>query len=130
MGKEEAMEVMLKNPAVLQCGPSLDTLGPDEIKGFANIRALGNRIPDSARGVAISAFFAFLLFPVIASNNPALQDSPLLQLSKPIVGTIFAILIEGSRIIIVGTILKGKVSGDERLAMAAENEARRMGKAR
>ena len=25
--KEEALDVMLKNPAVLQCGPSLDTLG-------------------------------------------------------------------------------------------------------
>ena len=85
------------NPAVLQCGPALDTLGrehvesaprghapllppccclavplasrpgqgpfgaglsprlshacagPDEIKGFANIRALGNKIPESAR---------------------------------------------------------------------------------
>ena len=33
-----------KNPAVLQCGPSLDTLGPDEIKGFANIRNLGNNL--------------------------------------------------------------------------------------
>ena len=133
MSQQEALEVMRLNPAVLQCGPSLDTLGPDEIKGFANIRALGNRIPDSARGVAISAFFAFLLFPVIASNNPALQDSPLLQLSKPIVGTIFAILIEGSRIVIVGTILKSKVAGSEKekaaIERAAASERRRMGKA-
>jgi len=133
MGREEAMEVMTKNPAVLQCGPSLDTLGPDEIKGFANIRALGNRIPDSARGIVISAFFAFLLFPVVATNNPALQDSPLLELSKPLVGTVFAILIEGSRIIIVGSILKSKVAGSEKekaaIERASASERRRMGKA-
>ena len=43
MGKEEAVEVMCLNPAVLQCGPSLDTLGPDEIKGFANLRSFFNR---------------------------------------------------------------------------------------
>ena len=54
MGKEEALEVMLLNPAVLQCGPSLDTLGPDEIKGFANIRALGKKIPDNVVGPAIA----------------------------------------------------------------------------
>ena len=40
-GKEEALDVILKNPAVLQCGPSLDTLGPDEIKGFAVTLMIG-----------------------------------------------------------------------------------------
>ena len=37
LGKEDALDVMLKNPAVLQCGPSLDTLGPDEIKVWQRI---------------------------------------------------------------------------------------------
>ena len=48
-----ALDVMLKNPGVLQCGPALDTLGPDEIKGFANIRNFGNKIPESARTAVI-----------------------------------------------------------------------------
>jgi hypothetical protein len=133
MGREEALEVMTKNPAVLQCGPSLDTLGPDEIKAFANIRALGNKIPESARSIALIALFTVVLFPVAAQNNPALQDSAILNLSKPLVGIFFSILIEGSRIAIVGTILKAKVAGNERekaaMQRASVAERRRMGKA-
>jgi len=128
MGKEEALEVMLKNPAVLQCGPSLDTLGPDEIKGFANLRSLGNKIPDSLRSVALIALLAFVVFPIFASNNEALDGSLALQIAKVGNGVLFALLVEGSRIVIVGTIVKGKLSGDERVAKAAEAEARRMGK--
>lgn len=129
MGKEEALEVMLKNPAVLQCGPALDTLGPDEIKGFANLRSTFNRIPENVRGLALSALIAFVLFPILAANSGgALDDSALLQFAKVGNGLLFAILIEGSRIVIVGTIIKGKLSGDERLAKAEANERRRMGK--
>jgi len=131
MGKEEALEVMLKNPAVLQCGPSLDTLGPDEIKGFANLRYFfNNLVPAQAQGPAIGALIAFCLFPVFAVNNPELADSGLTNLVKPIVGILFAVAIEGSRILIVGTIVKGKLSGDERLKKAEEAEARRMGKSK
>jgi hypothetical protein len=128
MGKDEALDVMLKNPAVLQCGPSLDTLGPDEIKGFANIRSLGNKIPESARFVALVLLFSFVLFPIAATNSPELQGSAITQAAKIGNGILFAILVEGTRIIIVGTIIKGKLSGDERLAKAEENERRRMGK--
>ena len=47
--------------------------GPDEIKGFASIRALGNKIPDSVRGVALITLLLVVLFPVAAQNNLALQ---------------------------------------------------------
>jgi len=127
MGKEEALDVMLKNPAVLQCGPSLDTLGPDEIKGFANLRSLGNSIPEAARGWLLSATIAFVLFPVIAQYNEDLSSSFAMNLVKPLVGIFFGIAIEGSRILIVGTIVKAKMSGDERIKIAEENERRRMG---
>jgi len=131
MGKEEALQIMLKNPAVLQCGPSLDTLGPDEIKGFANLRYFfNNLIPAEAQAPAIAALLLFCLFPVFAVNNPDLADSGLTNLVKPIVGILFAVAIEGSRILIVGTIVKGKLSGDERLKKAEEAEARRMGKSK
>jgi len=132
MGKEDAMDVMLKNPAILQCGPSLDTLGPDEIKGFANIRSLGNRLfPEEVRGYALTALIALCLFPVVGVNVPGLEDSPLLQIAKPLVGVIFAVAIEGSRIVIVGSIVKAKVAGDEKQKKAIEAarnaEQRRMG---
>jgi len=129
MGKDEALEVMLKNPAVLQCGPSLDTLGPDEIKGFANLRNFfNNLIPKESQSAAIGLLLAFCLFPILAVNNPDLADTGVTNLVKPIVGILFAVAIEGSRILIVGTIVKGKISGDERLKKAEEAEARRMGK--
>ena len=57
----------------------------------------------------------------------------MLSLSKPLVGTLFAVLIEGSRIVIVGSILKQNVldSEQEKEAMqrAKQSERRRMGKA-
>ncbi|EOD25700.1 hypothetical protein EMIHUDRAFT_450349 [Emiliania huxleyi CCMP1516] len=102
MGKEEALDVMLKNPAVLQCGPSLDTLGPDEIKGFANIRGLGNKIPESARLGLISFTIGAALFPVIATLL-GFEDAASVAFAKPLVGIFFSVLIEGSRIIIART---------------------------
>ena len=61
------------------------------------------------------------------------QDSFLLSLSKPLVGTLFAVLIEGSRIVIVGSILKQNVLGSEQekeaMQRAKQSERRRMGKA-
>jgi len=128
MGEDEALEVMMNNPAVLQCGPSLDTLGPDEIKAFAYIRSVGNKIPESARSLLIGLLIAFCGFPIVAQNVPALQDSLILNLAKPAIGVLFAVLIEGSRIAIVGTIVKAKISGDERIKKAEEATARRMGK--
>lgn len=133
MGSEDALDVMIKNPAVLQCGPSLDTLGPDEIKGFANIRSLGNKIlPESVRLVALTALILVLLFPVVGTNNPELQDSSLLTFTKLFAGVFFAVAIEGSRIVIVGSIVKAKVAGDEKQKTAIEKaktaERRRMGK--
>lgn len=126
MDKEEALQVMLRNPAVLQCGPSLDTLGPDEIKGFANIRYFGNKIPENARLAALAATLLLICAPIVGANVPEWSDSPVLQLIKPLVGILFAVAIEGSRIAIVGTIVKAKMSGDERIKKAEENEKRRL----
>jgi len=126
MGREEALDVMVKNPAVLQCGPSLDTLGPDEIKGFANIRSLGNNLfPEEVRGAALTLLILFCLYPLLAIRVPELESSA--NIVKPLVGILFAVIVEGSRIVIVGTIVKAKVTGDERIKKAQENEARRMG---
>ena len=57
----------------------------------------------------------------------------MLSLSKPLVGTLFAVHIEGSRIVIVGSILKQNVLGSEQekaaIQRAKQSERRRMGKA-
>jgi len=130
MGKEEALEVMTLNPAVLQCGPSLDTLGPDEIKGFAQIRNIGTKIPDNLAVPLIAFTIALVAFPIAAVRVPGLEDSPLLNIVKPLCGILFAGAIEGSRIAIVGTIVKAKMGGDEKAKAALEkaqaNEKRRM----
>ena len=120
---------------MLQCGPSLDTLGPDEIKGFANIRALGKKIPDNVVGPAIALLIGLVLSPLAIQNDPSgtLQDTVGVVV-RPIVGVIFAVAIEGSRLAIVGTIVKAKVAGDEKakaaIAKAQANEQRRMGRAK
>jgi hypothetical protein len=134
MGKEEALEVMLLTPAVLQCGPSLDTLGPDEIKGFARIRALGNKVPQQVQQYLIFGTLFLVLVPVLAKQavlNGAdfdYENGAAFMILRPLVGIFFAVLIEGSRLAIVGTIVKAKVTGDERVEIARQNEARRMGK--
>ena len=131
MGKEEALEVMMLNPAVLQCGPGLDTLGPDEIKGFANIRAIGKKIPDNIVFPAIILLIVLIGYPLLAVRVPELENSPLTNIIKPIVGILFAVAIEGSRIAIVGTIVKAKMGSDEKAKKAIEkaeaNERRKMG---
>lgn len=38
MGTEEALEIMMKNPAVLTCGDRIRTANPAEIRNFANFR--------------------------------------------------------------------------------------------
>ena len=43
LGEAGALEVMLKNPAVLQCGSALAGAQASEIKGFATLRFVGNR---------------------------------------------------------------------------------------
>ena len=43
MGEADALDVMLKNQAVLQCGSALAGAQADEIRGFATLRFVGNR---------------------------------------------------------------------------------------
>ena len=80
----------------------------------------------------IAAFFHHRLFPVLGVNNADLEGSGLLTFTKVFAGVFFAVAIEGSRIVIVGTIVKAKVAGDEKqkeaMNKAQAAERRRMGK--
>ena len=59
------LEVMGGNPAVLQCGPSLESLGASEIKSFAKLRSLGGGIPQGAQSALLVGFLGAILFPVL-----------------------------------------------------------------
>ena len=93
MSADEALEVMRRNPAVLQCGPSLEILGASEIKGFAALRSAGNRlIPAPARGPTVAALVAAVAFTIAASQQgdaapPELL--PVLEVLRPLLGVVF-----------------------------------------
>ena len=58
MGEADTLEVMLKNPAVLQCGSALAGAQASEIKGFATLRFVGNRcahLPARLRVIPLAA---------------------------------------------------------------------------
>lgn len=114
MSEEEAIDVMLKNPSVLQCGErGLRSVGPDEIKGFANILDLGSKLPFYP---LLGGFLGLCAFNVYAANVDAAQAAalaPFSDLLKPLVGIVFAVAIEGSRVAIVGAVVKNQMEGKE-----------------
>jgi len=92
LSEQEALDVMVANPAVLQCGPTLESLGPAEIKAFASLRAAGNAlIAEEARTAVLGAFLLVFALPVVLTQNPELAaDSELLGASKLLAGVVGA----------------------------------------
>mmetsp|Transcript_46749 Transcript_46749/g.77407 ORF Transcript_46749/g.77407 Transcript_46749/m.77407 type:complete len:284 (+) Transcript_46749:38-889(+) len=88
MTAEEALEVMQLNPAVLQCGPSLDVLGAAEIKGIARLRSLGNTlVPQQLRGAAVGFLLASVLLAIGANViDYSVETEALLTVLKPVLG--------------------------------------------
>ena len=89
MSEDEALEIMNLNPAVLQCGPSLAALGPGEIKSFAGLRSLSNKLSEEARTLALATFGAVTVFPVLLAQNPSV-DPDLLNSAESVVGAVGA----------------------------------------
>ena len=96
MSEAEALEVMARNPSILQCGPSLEPLGASEIKLFASIRGLGNNIPPEVRNASLAAFLALIILPVAIAQNPALTETGMLDTAEAVVGAIGAPLFAGT----------------------------------
>ena len=71
LGEEEALEVMLQNPAVLQCGADLSKQPADQIKSFAGFRSTIDKLPDQAPLYAL-CLTAVLLAVAIGGKNGAL----------------------------------------------------------
>ena len=74
LGKDEALEVMLKNPAVLQCGASLSKQPPDQIKSFASFRQAVDLLPDEGPTYFLG-LFGLLLAVAVAGKNGALPEA-------------------------------------------------------
>ena len=114
MSKEEALEVMTKNPAVLQCGPALANAQPDEVKSFATIRYVGNRLlPEAARLPVLGLVFLLLSYGVAYTNAPGgagASAEATLGLIKPVLGAFFATLF-GTTLYGVATASRAKPKG-------------------
>ena len=90
MNEGEALNLMLANPAVLQCGPSLEVLGATEIKSIATLRGLANGVPEALRLVLLGTSAAVVLLPVLANQAPELLDGDLVAGLKMINTALFA----------------------------------------
>mmetsp|Transcript_25069 Transcript_25069/g.83373 ORF Transcript_25069/g.83373 Transcript_25069/m.83373 type:complete len:155 (+) Transcript_25069:1178-1642(+) len=99
MSEAEALEVMRLNPAVLQCGPSLEVLGAAEIKAVATARSLGTRLlPPSLRVPALALVLAALGYVLSQSQNA--DAAAAVDALKPLLGaglaSIFAFVLYGA----------------------------------
>lgn len=69
MGKEAALEVMLQNPAVLQCGASLRSQPAGQIQSFASFRGAVDMLPDQAPIAFLSTFLLLVPFAIAGKNG-------------------------------------------------------------
>lgn len=97
MSEAEAQEVMAKNPAVLQCGPSLDLFGTDEIRMIAEMRSMGNTmVPAAVRPPLVGLLVASVALTIVSAQGDASSPelASLVGALKPLLavsfGTIFA----------------------------------------
>ena len=93
LGSESAaLDVMQKNPAVLQCGKALATEPPSQILALANFRNLADSVPKQASSVLVGGTFAAGLLTIALMNSPDGPDSvgpaglAALAVLKPVLG--------------------------------------------
>jgi len=93
MGSEaEAIEVMLLNPSVLQCGDGLRLQPAGQIRSFAGFRAVVDRVPPSVSRAVLVLFVGgvALNFVLVRSDDPEVQQ--LAATVKPVLGAVCASL--------------------------------------
>ena len=101
MDEQEALEVMRLNPAVLQCGPSLEVLGAGEIRSIAMFRSMGNKVlPPPVRTAAVGILIASIAVAVVGSQSDDPHAAQLATTIKPILGgglaSVLAFVLYGS----------------------------------
>ena len=91
MSEAEALEVMQQNPAVLQCGPTLEALGAGEIKAFAQLRGAGNTlIPQQVRGPAVATFVTAVAFVILTTGTETPEVLATRDALRPVLGSVLA----------------------------------------
>ena len=89
MPKQEALEVIAQNPAILQCGPALETASVAEIKLVARVRSIGNAlVPAQIRGPAVSTLIAAIVAAVLFNNSSDPVIIATLDVVRPTLGAI------------------------------------------
>ena len=101
MSEAEALEVMDKNPAVLQCGPSLDLFGADEIKMIAQMRSVGNLlVPPQVRAPLVALLIATVALTVFERGGDSAELTALVDGLRPLlglsIGGTFAVAVYGA----------------------------------
>jgi len=88
----EAIEIMIQNPSILQCGDGIRLQEASQIKSFAAFRGAVDRIPPALSQGTLALFAAVLLsnFALVRSDDPALAT--MAATVKPVLGVVFATL--------------------------------------
>ena len=88
-GDSEAAEVMLMNPAVLQCGEPLATQPAEQIRAFARARQMLDSVPPAASKTMLGGVAALLLLNfALLSDDAAPGIAALSAVLKPALGFI------------------------------------------
>jgi len=91
MGSEaDAVDVMCKNPAVLQCGASLASQPADEIRRFAAVRSLLDNVPPQASLLALGSLLTAGLLNIALKDSSSVAVQDLLGYVRPAVGAVGA----------------------------------------
>ena len=102
---------------MLQCGaPGILELGGDEIKLFANLRYAGSLLGPQragALGIALALLIGLTTAGAAMDDVARASLTPLLNVAKPLVGLVFALAIEGSRVVIVGSVVRGQMANKD-----------------
>eukprot|EP00965_Chrysotila_dentata_P241287 6204195-Pleurochrysis_carterae.AAC.3 len=115
MDEDRAIRIMLKNPAVLQCGSTLKNQSAEEIEAFANVcrrlivtsgrfawsrmllwpnmtvRQVLDSVPSQVSSAAIILVLLAILTSILGSRMPDAEGlQQVLQVLRPLLGSIFA----------------------------------------
>lgn len=90
--EEEAIEIMLKNPAVLQCGSYMATTPASEIRNFANVRGVLDSVPRAVSLASLGLILVAVVANIALKDTDASSVQQLLALARPLVGGIGAVV--------------------------------------
>ena len=94
-------QIMSLNPAVLQCGPSLDLFGTGEIRMIAQMRSMGNAmVPQQLRPPLVALVVGAIALVVASANGDSPELTAAVSVLRPVIavalGSTFAVAAYGA----------------------------------